>query len=133
MKKRQKRFERRVSHRVAISFPVSYDIKIPPFKKRLKITGVVKDINAKGLSFVASHKPAPLVLNLHLELPTKEKSLKTTKTKSIDLKVKVAYAQEISNDHQDIMRTGACFVNLSKNDAVLLEKFLDQYTKKKMR
>lgn len=125
MKKNQKCVESRASHRFAVSLPVIYYISAPSFKEQLKIRAIAKDISARGIGFVGSHTPPSLVMNLQLELPAKDKSAKFRRAKFINAKVKIVYSQPISKQHQDILRTGACFVELTKNDAVLLKELLE--------
>ncbi len=129
MKNKQKNVERRASRRFDISLPVTYNITIPPFKKQLKIRTIAKDISARGIGFVVSNKP-PLVMNLQIGFPPKDKSVKSTKSKFINVKAHIVYSQPISKKHKDIFRTGVCFVELSENDVVLLRKFLDRYKKR---
>lgn len=129
MKSKQKNVERRASRRFDISLPVTYNITIPPFKKQLKIRTIAKDISARGIGFVVSNKP-PLVMNLQIGFLPKDKSVKSTKPKFISVKARIAYSQPISKKHKDIFHTGVCFVELSKNDVVLLRKFLDRYKKR---
>jgi len=129
MKNKQKNVEKRASRRFAISLPVTYNITIPPFKKQLKIRTVAKDISERGIGFVVSNKP-PLVMNLQIGFPAKDKSVKSTKSKFINVKARVTHSQPISKEHKDIFRTGVCFIELSKNDMVLLRKFLERYEKR---
>lgn len=130
MKKNRKCVENRASHRVTVSLPVTYNITAHSFKEQLKIRAIAKDISARGIGFVSSHKPPTLVMNLQIELPEKDKSLKFSRAKFINAKIKIVYSQPISKQHQDILRTGACFVELTKNDAALLRELLEQ-TKKR--
>lgn len=130
MKNKQKNVEKRVSRRFDISLPITYNITIPPFKKQLKIRTIAKDISARGIGFVGSNKPPLLVMNLQIGFPPKDKSVKSTKSKFINVKARIAYSQPISKEHKDIFRTGVCFVELSKKDVVLLRKFLDVYKKR---
>jgi len=130
MKNKQKNVEKRVSRRFAISLPVTYNITIPPFKKQLKIKAITKDISARGIGFVVSNKPPSLVMNLQIGFPPKNKSVKSTKSKFINVKARITHSEPISKEHKDIFRTGVCFVELSKNDVVLLRKFLDRYKKR---
>jgi len=129
MKNKQKNVEKRVSRRFAISLPVTYNITIPPFKKQLKIRAITKDISTRGIGFVGSNKP-PLVMNLQIGFPPKDKSVKSTKSKFINVKARITHSEPISKEHKDIFRTGVCFVELSKNDVVLLRKFLGRYKKR---
>jgi len=129
MKNKQKNVEKRASRRFAISLPVTYNITMPPFKKQLKIKAITKDISARGIGFVVSNKP-PLVMNLQIGFPPKDKSVKSTKPKFINVKARIAYSQPISKEHKDIFHTGVCFVELSKKDVVLLREFLDRYKKR---
>lgn len=129
MKNKQKNIEKRASHRFAISLPITYNITIPPFKRRLKIRAVTKDISTRGIGFVVSNKP-PLVMNLQIGFPAKGKSGKSTKPKFINVKARIAHSKPISKKHKDIFRTGVCFVELSKKDVILLRKFLSQYKKR---
>ncbi len=129
MKNKKKNIEKRTSRRFAISLPVTYNITIPPFKKRLKIRTITKDISARGIGFVGSNKP-PLVMNLRIGFPPKDKSVKSIKPKFINVKARVTHSEPISKEHKDIFRTGVCFVELSKKDVVLLRKFLDRYKKR---
>ena len=130
MKNKQKNVEKRASRRFDISLPVTYNITIPPFKKQLKIRTIAKDISARGIGFVGSNKPPLLAMNLQIGFPPKDKSVKSTKPKFINVKARIAYSQPISKEHKDIFRTGVCFVELSKKDVVLLRKFLDRYKKR---
>jgi len=129
MKNKQNNVEKRASRRFAISLPITYNITIPPFKKQLKIRTIAKDISARGIGFVVSNKP-PLVMNLQIGFPPKDKSVKSTKSKFINVKARITHSKPISKEHKDIFRTGVCFVELSKNDVVLLRKFLDRYKKR---
>jgi len=130
MKNKQKNVEKRASRRFAISLPVTYNITMPPFKEQLKIRTIAKDISARGIGFVGSNKPPLLVMNLQIGFPPKDKSVKSTKSKFINVKARIAHTQPISKEHKDIFRTGVCFVELSKNDVVLLREFLDRYKKR---
>ncbi len=129
MKNKQKNVEKRASRRFAMSLPVIYNITIPPFKKQLKIKTITKDISTRGIGFVGSNKP-PLVMNLQIGFPPKDKSVKSAKSKFVNVKAQVAYSQPISKEHKDIFRTGVCFVELSKKDVILLRKFLNRYEKR---
>lgn len=129
MKNKQKNVEKRASRRFAISLPVTYNITIPPFKKQLKIRAITKDISTRGIGFVGSNKP-PLVMNFQIGFPPKDKSVKSTKAKFINVKARITYSKPISKEDKDIFRTGVCFVELSKKDVILLRKFLERYKKR---
>jgi len=130
MKNKEKKVERRASRRFAISLPVTYNITVPPFKKQLKIRTIAKDISTRGISFVGSNRPPSVVMNLQIGFPPKDKSVKSTEPKFIKVKARIAHSEPISEEHKDIFRTGVCFVELSKNDVVLLREFLHQYEKR---
>jgi hypothetical protein len=130
MKNKQKNAERRSSRRFAISLPITYNITIPPFKKQVKIRTIAKDVNARGIGFVVSNKPASSVMNLQIGFSPKAKSVESTKSKFIKVKARIVYSQPISKEHKDIFRTGVCFVELGKNDVVLLRELLDRYKKR---
>ncbi|MFC1698580.1 PilZ domain-containing protein [Candidatus Omnitrophota bacterium] len=127
MKRKKKYTENRGTRRFAVSLPVTYHTTIPPVKEQLKIRAQTKDISAEGLGFVGSHKPDPLVIDLQLELPRKSKRGKPTKPKTINAKVKIVYSRPVAKGHQDILSTGACFIDLRKKDARLLQKLLAGY------
>lgn len=129
MRNKKKDVERRASRRFSISLPVTYNVKIPPFEKQLKIKTIAKDISTRGIGFVSSNKP-PLVMNLQIGFPPGDKSIKSTKSRFINVKAQVAYSRPISEEDKDIFRTGVCFVELSEKDVALLRKFLSRYKKR---
>ena len=132
MEDKQKFVERRAFPRVTISLPVIYDITIPPFKQKLKIKARAKDISEAGIGFVAGNKPDSLLTKLQIELPPKDKNTTSTKhvPKFITIKAKILYSQPIKDNGEDIFSSGACFVKISKKDAILLKKLIAQYNKK---
>jgi c-di-GMP-binding flagellar brake protein YcgR len=121
MKNKRRQVERRASARVDISLPITYNITIPPFRDKLKIKGVTKDVSARGISFVASNKAASSIMNLRIGLPIKDKGVKS---KFINAKVNIIYSQPIAKGHKDILLTGVCFVELAKKDLILLKRLL---------
>lgn len=125
MKGKKKNIERRASPRFDISLPIIYNMTIPPFKHKLKIRALTKDISAGGIGFVGSNKITSPIMNLQIGLPAKGRGAKSTKFRFISAKVRIVYSQPIAKGHKDILRTGACFVELSKNDMILLKKLLD--------
>ena len=130
MKNRKKGMERRASARLDISLPITYNITIPPFKNKLKIRAVTKDISARGISFVASNKAVSSVMNLQIGLPVKDKSAKSTKSKVINAKAKVVYSQPIAKGHKDILLTGVYFLQVNKRHVSLLKELLHDLGKR---
>ena len=119
MEREKKSAERRVSPRFAVSLPITYDTTIPPFKQPLKIRAVTSDMGKGDLSFIASHAPSSRIKNLQIELPSK----------MIKAKARIVYSQPISEDQQDIFRTGVRFMETSKSDQGLLKQFLRRYSR----